>query len=78
MAQHQISGIPTFSGDVVKMKLNPGVTPAFDERFRVKVFKVKPSQIPCLKDEDVKVIKVQPEKSTFDEKADIRIHNIMR
>lgn len=78
MSQHQISGIPTFSGDVFKVKLNPGVSPTFDEGGQVKVIKLEPSQIPCLKDEDVKVIKVQSDKSTVDEKADIRIHNIMR
>jgi hypothetical protein len=77
MAQNELSGIPTFSGDVVKMKLNPGVTPTFNEEFQVKVFKVEPSQIPSLKDENVKITKVQPKKPTFDEKADIRINSII-
>lgn len=78
MAQHEIFGVPTFSGDVFKVKLDPAVAPSFDEAFPVKIRKVQLIAVPCLKNDEVRVTKVQSGKSTFNEQADVRIYNVMR
>jgi hypothetical protein len=70
------SGIPTFSGDVIKGKLELGVAPAFDESFPVKVRKVQPFPVPELKNDEVHKVKIKPEESAFNDKIEVRIHKI--
>jgi hypothetical protein len=60
-------GTPSLAGDVSIRKVDPGVTPMFDDGFEVVVRAVDPEDVPSLASEDPQVRSVTP--------ADPTLHN---
>jgi hypothetical protein len=76
MSKQILSGIPTFTGEVMKVELNPGVTPSFDREFSVKVRKKKAFLAPAIKPNNPIIIKLEASAPTFDEQFAVTIQKI--
>jgi len=71
------AAIPAMVGEVTKSEFNPGVLPAFDDTFKVVIHHLEASgSVPSLDSREVRVTKVDPLETTFDEKATIQVRQL--